>query len=501
MPKKHKVEPKKKKKRSYSYSSYIYKVLKQVHPDTGITNTAMAAMNSFINDAFDRMCVEAGRLARYNKKPTLNSREIQSSVRLVLSGELAKHAVAEGTKAVTKTTTTTETKNRPVSRSEKAGLILPVSRLARAMRIGRYASRYGYTAPAYLAAVLEYLAAEVLELAGNAARDNKRKRVTPRHITLAVRNDEEINKFLNRGNVTIGRGGVLPGIHKQLLRQKSKEKPEAAEPPRSSPLVSSSRTKQRKQEIGYALGYLRSIRPAEHRQGAQPMTFTLAHVHVNDNWRRKTIDGEIMETTNSGQALKTAISAKGSFWILRQLEKVAIAQAKEEREKAVREAKGVKTKENMMNITKLQIVIDPQASCYAIDTKLKDKKGTVDYVYARMYKEAGFELVDNVQGRNGQGKKTAIKSVDIINPEQPSNSALSSGLYEITHTSFSGEDGTKGIPLGTQEEREITILKQEGSTLVNEEHVYSNSVLRGDHSDVLFKETIFVEVYAAAKKR
>ncbi len=90
-------------KRSYSsYSSYIYKVLKQVHPDTGISNKAMAIMNSFVNDIFERIAQEAGRLARYNKRNTITSREIQTSVRLLLPGELAKHAVSEGTKAVTK---------------------------------------------------------------------------------------------------------------------------------------------------------------------------------------------------------------------------------------------------------------------------------------------------------------------------------------------------------------------------------------------------------------
>ena len=91
-------------KRVESYSTYIYKVLKQVHPDTGISKRGMSIMNSFINDVFERIAVEAGRLARYNKKSTLSSREVQTSVRLMLPGELAKHAVSEGTKAVTKFT-------------------------------------------------------------------------------------------------------------------------------------------------------------------------------------------------------------------------------------------------------------------------------------------------------------------------------------------------------------------------------------------------------------
>ena len=96
------------KKRIESYSSYIYKVLKQVHPETGISKREMSIMNSFINDIFERIAVEASRLARYNKKATLSSREIQTSVRLTLPGELAKHAVSEGTKAVTKFTSSAE---------------------------------------------------------------------------------------------------------------------------------------------------------------------------------------------------------------------------------------------------------------------------------------------------------------------------------------------------------------------------------------------------------
>ena len=92
------------KRRVESYSSYIYRVLKQVHPDTGISTKAMAIMNSFVNDIFERLAGEAARLARYNHKGTVSSREIQTAVRLMLPGELAKHAVSEGTKAVTKFT-------------------------------------------------------------------------------------------------------------------------------------------------------------------------------------------------------------------------------------------------------------------------------------------------------------------------------------------------------------------------------------------------------------
>ena len=111
---------------------------------------------------------------------------------------------------------------KATSKSVKAGLQFPVGRIGRFLKKGRYAPRVGGGAPVYLAAVLEYLCAEILELAGNAARDNKKSRIIPRHVQLAVRNDEELNKLL--GGVTIASGGVLPNIHAVLLPKKKGRK-------------------------------------------------------------------------------------------------------------------------------------------------------------------------------------------------------------------------------------------------------------------------------------
>jgi histone H2A len=104
---------------------------------------------------------------------------------------------------------------KSVSRSAKAGIQFPIGRIARFLKKGKYAERVGSGAPVYVAAVLEYLAAEVLELAGNAAKDNKKTRIIPRHIQLAVRNDEELSKLMR--NTTIANGGVLPNIRKEIL--------------------------------------------------------------------------------------------------------------------------------------------------------------------------------------------------------------------------------------------------------------------------------------------
>ncbi|KAM0064004.1 putative transcription factor Hap3/NF-YB family [Helianthus anomalus] len=122
-------------------------------------------------------------------------------------------------------------RKKSVTKSVKAGLQFPVGRIARFLKKGRYAQRTGSGAPIYLAAVLEYLAAEVLELAGNAARDNKKTRINPRHMQLAVRNDEELGKLL--AGVTIASGGVLPNINPVLLPKKSSSA-EVEKTPKSS---------------------------------------------------------------------------------------------------------------------------------------------------------------------------------------------------------------------------------------------------------------------------
>lgn len=115
--------------------------------------------------------------------------------------------------------TADHTKQKKVMKSERAGLKFPVGRISRLLHNGNYSERIGIGAPVYLAAVLEYLVAELLELAGNAARENKKKRIIPRHLQLVIRNDEELSKLLS--DVTISRGGVLPMIHQVLLPKKT----------------------------------------------------------------------------------------------------------------------------------------------------------------------------------------------------------------------------------------------------------------------------------------
>ena len=115
------------------------------------------------------------------------------------------------------------------SRSSRSGLVFPVARTGRLLRAGHYSKRTGAGAPVYLAAVLEYLTAEVLELAGNAAHANKKKRVIPRHLQLAVRTDDELDKLFKK--VTIAEGGVPPNVHPVLLHKKNNNDKKAGDKP------------------------------------------------------------------------------------------------------------------------------------------------------------------------------------------------------------------------------------------------------------------------------
>jgi len=236
-PVKRRVRRKKKNSSLMQFTTYIYKVLKQVHPDTGISTFAMTAVNDYVIDLFYRIGAEAYNLMLISKKNTITSRDIQTAVRLILPGELAKHAVSEGTKAVTKyMSIINSNKENPApsspikkgapkrrtsgasSKSFKAGLVFPVGRVLRLLHEKFRGTRINSGAPVYLCAVLEYMVAEVLELSGNAARDNKLTRITPRHLMLAIRNDEELNKLLI--NITIANGGVIPNIHNCLIPHK-----------------------------------------------------------------------------------------------------------------------------------------------------------------------------------------------------------------------------------------------------------------------------------------
>lgn len=202
-----------------SFDIYIYRVLKQVHPDTGISTTAKDELNSVVNYLGQILAQAAVDVANQNKRATISTRDIQSAVYLRLPGELAKHAVSEGVKAIFKFNESESAKG--TSTSARAGLQFSISRSRKFF--SAYNKRIGGGAPVYLAAVLEYLVAEVLELAGNRARDNKRKRITVRDIFSAVETDEELIRLFEREGIQLGGTGVMPSIHSSLLPEKGKK--------------------------------------------------------------------------------------------------------------------------------------------------------------------------------------------------------------------------------------------------------------------------------------
>ena len=221
-------------KRKSSYSTYIRRLLRHIHPNLTVNSEARACLNDMISRLLIRIEKTAFELVEKSKKKTVSEHSIQTAVRLEFPNELAKHAVSEGTKAVTKykssysgsnittlsKSTSTKNKNGNISQSVRAGLQFPVSHIATQIRGASNFDQLGASAAVYMTAVLEYFVAEILELAGNVTIDLKKNRITPRHIQLAIRNDQELEKLLR--NDHLAGGGVLPYIQSALLPKKQK---------------------------------------------------------------------------------------------------------------------------------------------------------------------------------------------------------------------------------------------------------------------------------------
>lgn len=225
------------------FDTYIYRVLKQVHPDSGMSGDGLAETNNLIRITLQRIVTSVNLLMQNSKgRKTISAREIQSAVKLTLPGELAKHAISQGTKAVTKYNSEAGgERGHPVSRGQRAGLLFPVTRVETVMMELATVRRKGAGAAVYLAAVLEYICAEILELGGNAARDSKKVRITPRHLKLAILNDEEFRKLF-KGVVLSG--GVIPHIIGKLLPKKKDEgETEHKKAPRKKPVKKATVTK------------------------------------------------------------------------------------------------------------------------------------------------------------------------------------------------------------------------------------------------------------------
>ena len=184
-----------------NYKIYIHRVLKQVHPDLHISKDSLELINLLINNYAIHLIKSSNEIIHpinYKTKKiknlgkkTIDSRDIESAVRLIIPGQVANHAVSEGNKALDKFADSTN--GYP---SKRAGLQFSIARTDNLIR--KYIenkTRVSQKAAVYLAAVLEYLTAEIVELAGNAAMDNKKKTISTIFIKLAINNDEELNEF------------------------------------------------------------------------------------------------------------------------------------------------------------------------------------------------------------------------------------------------------------------------------------------------------------------
>lgn len=216
------------------FSTYIYRVLKKVDPSRGLSGDGLSSFNNFVRILLKKTMDGVNRLMLISGgKKTISSREVQSAVRLVFPGELAKHAVSQGTKAVTKYFSSKEEREstkrkkgeklKPVSRSKFAGLVFPITRVENIMTELSIVDRKSESCAVYMAGVLEYVISEILEIAANVAADNKKVRITPRHIKLSILNDEELSALF-RG--TLMSGGVA--LTMAPIRRKRSENKEVS---------------------------------------------------------------------------------------------------------------------------------------------------------------------------------------------------------------------------------------------------------------------------------
>ena len=207
------------------FDIYIRKVGKQIHPDSQMSSDFLNQINRIIVRLGEQIAEKAFQLTEKEDRKTIGSREIQSATRLIIPGELTKHAVSEGTKAVTKYGSADRgNKRKRKSNSQKAGLQFSVSRCKQFLK--KYNKKIGSTAPVYLAAVLEYITAELLELSGNVARDNRRSTMKIRDLYIAIQADYDLNDMMHRLNMGITGGGNVVHVNDAVIQayEKSKKK-------------------------------------------------------------------------------------------------------------------------------------------------------------------------------------------------------------------------------------------------------------------------------------
>lgn len=215
------------KKSTPSLKRYIREVMRikqqQANLPTATLSTTVNALNTMVDELFDRLLGKAGGSAKYDKKKTLDQRDIKLAVQLECKGTLTKHTISEITRATTAyaTNDTEENKPKKMSNSKKAGLVFPIGRIHNVIRDRHVTERVSKTAAIAMAAALEYLVTEVIEVAIEELKRTKHKRVTLRHIKLGVSADEDLNELFK--NASFVQGGTTPNIHPKLLPKKAKK--------------------------------------------------------------------------------------------------------------------------------------------------------------------------------------------------------------------------------------------------------------------------------------
>lgn len=216
------LQPKPRKKKTRYFETYISKVLKQVSPTNGITSNSKQQLNSAICKIATELSKITLLLTQISKKKTLSDKEVANAVRIIMPGELAVNSIHEGEKSVEKFATKDD-KNK--SRQGKAGIIFPPSIAEKFLRnFGVSNIMVTKNAPIYMAAVLEYITVDILQLCVDMANDNKRVRITIRDLELSVNTDYELTSLFDKCSISFIGGGVIPSIHQSLLMKKPRKK-------------------------------------------------------------------------------------------------------------------------------------------------------------------------------------------------------------------------------------------------------------------------------------
>jgi histone H3/H4 len=203
------------------FKIYNKRILAQVHPEVGLQGSTNVILNNIEHFLVQKIMNTANNLLKLSDGKTLTDTLIKSSIRMVYIDNLSIGAIRQIDKSVKAYNNYISQSKEKISRSHKADLQISVSRIEKLMRSYTLKGcRLSSDAVIAVAASVEYIIAEVVELAGNAARDNKKIRISPRHISLAIKLDIELQKLFSKTHLG---GGVIPNIHSSLLPKKSKK--------------------------------------------------------------------------------------------------------------------------------------------------------------------------------------------------------------------------------------------------------------------------------------